>query len=280
MAVPFRYHWYDGFAPPLTGVALNVTSEPSHDELYNGLTVTIGATGFADIVISLLTATGVVIHPALLVISTVITSPSCNVPLVKVLLLVPTFVPLTFHWYDGLSPPLTGVAVNVTGVVTSHNEVDVAVIDTAGVTGSSSIVIVLLVTTGMAAHSALVVSVTDTTSPALRVLLENVLLFVPTFVPLTFHWYTGFVPPLILVAVNVIVALPQTEVELAVILTSGSTSGLTTTTTGLVVEQPAAEGGFWPAHKHPKDAFHRIYEGGYNRSIVDRYVVNGDCVFN
>ena len=27
-------------------------------------------------------------------------------------------------------------------------------------------------------------------------------------------------------------------------------------------EQPAAEGGFWPAHKHPKDAFHRIYEGG------------------
>jgi biopolymer transport protein ExbB len=27
-------------------------------------------------------------------------------------------------------------------------------------------------------------------------------------------------------------------------------------------EQPAAEGGFWPGHKHPKDAFHRIYEGG------------------
>lgn len=27
-------------------------------------------------------------------------------------------------------------------------------------------------------------------------------------------------------------------------------------------EQPAAEGGFWPSHKHPKDAFHRIYEGG------------------
>jgi biopolymer transport protein ExbB len=27
-------------------------------------------------------------------------------------------------------------------------------------------------------------------------------------------------------------------------------------------EQPAAEGGFWPEHKKPKDALHRIYEGG------------------
>jgi len=26
--------------------------------------------------------------------------------------------------------------------------------------------------------------------------------------------------------------------------------------------QPDPKGGFWPAHKHPKDAFHRIYEGG------------------
>lgn len=27
-------------------------------------------------------------------------------------------------------------------------------------------------------------------------------------------------------------------------------------------EQPDAAGGFWPEHKGPKDAFHRIYEGG------------------
>lgn len=27
-------------------------------------------------------------------------------------------------------------------------------------------------------------------------------------------------------------------------------------------EQPSADGGFWPEHKHPKDALHRIYEGG------------------
>ena len=27
---------------------------------------------------------------------------------------VPTLVPLSFHWYDGVTPPFVGVAVNVT----------------------------------------------------------------------------------------------------------------------------------------------------------------------
>ena len=31
-------------------------------------------------------------------------------------LLVPAFVPFTFHWYDGAAPPFTGVAVKVTMV--------------------------------------------------------------------------------------------------------------------------------------------------------------------
>ena len=29
---------------------------------------------------------------------------------------VPAFVPLTFHWYEGVVPPLVGVAVKVTDV--------------------------------------------------------------------------------------------------------------------------------------------------------------------
>lgn len=33
-----------------------------------------------------------------------------------VVLLVPTFVPFNFHWYEGVVPPLVGVAVNVTFV--------------------------------------------------------------------------------------------------------------------------------------------------------------------
>jgi hypothetical protein len=31
-------------------------------------------------------------------------------------LFVPEATPLTFHWYDGIAPPFTAVAVNVTGV--------------------------------------------------------------------------------------------------------------------------------------------------------------------
>jgi biopolymer transport protein ExbB len=29
-----------------------------------------------------------------------------------------------------------------------------------------------------------------------------------------------------------------------------------------VFKQPSTEGGFWPHHMGPKDAFHAIYEGG------------------
>jgi hypothetical protein len=35
---------------------------------------------------------------------------------VKLAMLVPAFTPFTFHWYEGVSPPFVGVAVNVTGV--------------------------------------------------------------------------------------------------------------------------------------------------------------------
>ena len=112
---------------------------------------------------------------------------------------------------------------------------------TDGVTSSSSSVIVLLVTTGRMAQAALLVSITETTSPAFSVLLEKVLLLVPTFVPFTFHWKIGLEPSFIVVAVNTIVSSLQTEVELAVMLTSGSTSGFTTMVTGCTAKQPATE---------------------------------------
>ena len=51
---------------------------------------------------------------ALEVITTVTASLLANVVDVKVVLSVPTLLPLTFHWYDGEAPPLVGVAVNVT----------------------------------------------------------------------------------------------------------------------------------------------------------------------
>jgi len=237
---PLILHWYEGAVPPFKGVAVKVTSEPSHEELYNGLMDTAGVTMSAVIVISLLVAIGVVVQPALLVITTVIISPSLSVLLENVLLFVPTIVPFTFHWYEGLVPPFTGIAVKRM-VAPLHNEVDVDRIVTDGVTSSSSSVIVLLFTTGITAQAALLVSVTETISPAFSVLLENVLLLVPTIAPFNFHWKIGLAPSLMVVAVNMIVDPLHTEVELAVMLTSGSISGLTTIVTGLIAEHPDTE---------------------------------------
>jgi hypothetical protein len=46
---------------------------------------------------------------------------------VKLALLVPEFTPLTFHWYDGVNPPLVGVAVKVTGVAAQTELVEASI---------------------------------------------------------------------------------------------------------------------------------------------------------
>ena len=56
---------------------------------------------------------------------------------------------------------------------------------------------------------------------------EKVLLFVPTLLPFTFHWYEGDVPPLVGVAVK------MTEVPVQ----TGLADGATTTLTGGVEAQ-------------------------------------------
>ena len=58
------------------------------------------------------------------------------------MLFVPTFDPFSFHWYEGVEPPLVGVAVNVT-LVPEQIVVAVAEILTlAGRFGFTTIVIV------------------------------------------------------------------------------------------------------------------------------------------
>ena len=59
------------------------------------------------------------------------------------MLFVPTFDPFSFHWYEGVEPPLVGVAVNVT-LVPEQIVVAVAEILTlAGRFGFTTIVIAL-----------------------------------------------------------------------------------------------------------------------------------------
>ena len=84
--------------PPLVGVAVNVTEVPGQILLPNALTVTDGTgAGSTVIVTGALVAVAGDGHTALEVIVTVTTSPSFNVELLKVLLLVPTGVPFTYH---------------------------------------------------------------------------------------------------------------------------------------------------------------------------------------
>ena len=83
------------------------------------------------------------------------------------------------------------------------------------------------------------VSVQLTTSPLFNVFVPKVALFVPALLPLTFHWYTGVVPPLTGVAVKLTVVPAQIVVASATMLTEEVRIGLTVIVTGYPeLEQP------------------------------------------
>jgi hypothetical protein len=69
---------------------------------------------FTVIVMVLLVDVAVEGHTALLVITTLTTSPLANALVENVALFVPTGVAPIYHWYEGVVPPFVGVAVNVT----------------------------------------------------------------------------------------------------------------------------------------------------------------------
>src|ERR671912_310619 len=78
--------------------------------------LTDGSTLVDVISISLLVAVGVDTQARSLVMITVTTSPSFKSSVVNLSESVPASTPFTCHWYDGLVPPLVGVAVKVTDV--------------------------------------------------------------------------------------------------------------------------------------------------------------------
>ena len=127
-------------------------------------------------------------HVALEVISTVTLSLLFSVVEVNVGLFVPTFMPLTFHWYTGLAPPLTGVAVNVIAVPGQTVVCEAKMLTDGTGAGFTVIAISVLVAEAGDAHVAFEVITTVTLSLLLRVDEEKTGLFVPTFTPFTLHW--------------------------------------------------------------------------------------------
>ena len=157
----------------MDGVAVNVTLAPRQIDVWLATTDTDGVTLVAVIVIGALVAVGVVVQVALLVMITVTTSPLANVLLVNVSLFVPALLPLTCHWYEGVVPPFTGVAVKVT-LAPRQMDVWLATTDTDGVTLAAVIVIKLLVAVGVVVHAALLVITALTWSLFTRAVVVNV----------------------------------------------------------------------------------------------------------
>ena len=56
--------------------------------------------------------------------------------------MVPTLAPLSFHWYEGVVPPFTGVAVNVTLVPAQIGFSEATMLTLAGNTGFTVMVMI------------------------------------------------------------------------------------------------------------------------------------------
>ena len=104
-----------GFSPPFVGVAaVKTTGVPSQNTVSLAeIKIDGTTTGFTVMVIILLIAGTGEGQVSLEIISTLTWFPFKRELVVKTVLLIPTGVPPTYHWYTGLEPPFVGVAVNV-----------------------------------------------------------------------------------------------------------------------------------------------------------------------
>ena len=125
---------------------------------------------------------------ALLVSTHVIASPFANVVEVNVALLVPVFTPFFFHWYEGVDPPLVGVAVNVT-LVPAHMVEDDAAMLTDGVRIGLTVIVMFELDAEVGdGQVAVDTIVTEMMSPLVRTAFEYAALLVPTVIPFLYHW--------------------------------------------------------------------------------------------
>lgn len=189
--LPFTFHWYDGEAPPLVGVAVNVTVLPLHIVVCVALILKDGVTSGFTVMVMLLDVAVVGDAQLALEVSTqVIISPLTKAVVVYPALVAPVMLaPFFFHWYAGALPPLVGVAVNVT-LVTAHIVVLLALMLTDGtIVGLTKTDTLLDVAVVGDAHATLLVSTQVNTSELSNVEVVYVALVAPLMLlPFFFHW--------------------------------------------------------------------------------------------
>jgi hypothetical protein len=157
----------------------------------------------------------------------VITSLFSSNALANVAEFVPTGFPFFSHWYDGVVPPFTGVAVKTTFCPEQIVFV-LALIVTEGVWLAPTVItMVFEVSFTGAAQVAFDVSTQRMASFGFTLANTNVGLFVPAAMPLRNHWKVGEDPPFSAVAVNVAPCPEQIVVLNVLMLTSGITAGVT-----------------------------------------------------
>lgn len=147
---------------------VNVTDVPVQIEVVEVVIVIVGVTpAETTIVIGFEVAVGIEAHDAFDVKMHCTTSLFTNDVLVYVELFVPTFIPFTCHWYEGVVPPLVGEAVNVSEVPGQLGFVPlVNAIETLGVTVVVMFIVILFDNAvGMLAQGELDVIMHVTKSP-------------------------------------------------------------------------------------------------------------------
>jgi hypothetical protein len=103
----------------LVGIAVKVLAAPVHEgfvPVVNAIE-TDGVTAEFRVSVILFDVAGFPVTPGRFEVMTQVTTcPFVIVEDVYVVEFVPTFTPFTFHWYEGVVPPLVGVAVKVNDV--------------------------------------------------------------------------------------------------------------------------------------------------------------------
>ena len=100
----------------MVGVAVKVTLVPEHILLADAPIVTLTGRFGLTVMTTVLDVAGLPVAQVALDVSITVTWSLLTGVYVKLVLLGPVFTPFTCHWYEGVNPPLVGVAVNVTGV--------------------------------------------------------------------------------------------------------------------------------------------------------------------
>jgi hypothetical protein len=176
----------------LIAVAVKVTLVPAQMILSASEEETLtlaGRTGSTVVVILLLVAGLPIAQVALEVSTTETVCPFVNKVVLYVGLLEPTGAAPTYHWYEGVEPPLVGVAVKLTLVpaqmISSASD---ETIDTLTGRFAFTVVVFPALVAGLpVAQVALEVSTTVTVWPFVNAVVANVALFVPTGDPPIYH---------------------------------------------------------------------------------------------